>query len=461
MKPSWHRRWRALALTVDLVFLGATLCAWTAARFGIASVPGAFTPTKDQSFARAPLLWAIPAWLAVYAVMRLYSPQRCHNALQEARHLATAGLGAGMALVFLGFIVKDNPARSWLAGAMVLGTLGAAVGRQTTRSVVTRLRADGKWMTPTVVVGRRQAKAIIDELHADPTSGIEIVGTCGFDVGEIRAWPIKDVADAVSESRAGQVLIVGEDLERDDISRAVEVADRLPVQIVVIPGLDYLMLSSLNLVTVGHEPGLAVESPVFHSYQAAVKRSVDVVGSLALIALTLPVQIAVAIAVRLDSRGPAFFPQEREGRDGKRFRTYKFRSMHADASSFDPEDLPPDDLNFLSKPELDKRITRVGRWLRRSSIDEIPQLYNVVRGDMSLVGPRPLRIWEAERLGLRRRLVVRPGLTGLWQVSGRSTLSAAERIRLDLVYVQNWSLLLDLTILLRTVPAVIGGRGAY
>jgi lipopolysaccharide/colanic/teichoic acid biosynthesis glycosyltransferase len=209
---------------------------------------------------------------------------------------------------------------------------------------------------------------------------------------------------------------------------------------------------------VAHE---VFEPPSVHGYQAIVKRAMDVTLGSTLLLLAAPLMALIAIAIRFDTRGPVIFRQQREGRRGRTFEALKFRTMR-DAPQADAlEQLEADDISFLSKPENDPRITRVGRWLRRTSLDELPQLWSVVRGDMSLVGPRPLPLWEAERLGLHRRLIVRPGLTGLWQVSGRSSLAPDERIRLDLVYVQNWSVLLDLSILLRTVPAVIGGNGAY
>jgi exopolysaccharide biosynthesis polyprenyl glycosylphosphotransferase len=461
MKPDWHRSWRWLALGTDVLFVGGSLLLWTAARFGLGSIPGAFEARPGQGFGRAPLLYAIPVWLAVFAVLRLYNPQRCQNALEEARNLATAGLGVGVALVFLGFLVKENPARSWLLGAMALGTLSAAIGRQTARAIASRLRASGRWMTRTVVVGRWQAQAIVEVVESTKASGILPVATCGFEWKGLRAWEVGRVDEAVEATRASEVLVVSEGLERQEVSTAIEVADRKPVHVVVLPGLDYLMLSSLRLVTVINEPGLALESPVFHRYQAAIKRAIDLVVSGTLLVLTAPIMAAVAIAIKFDSAGPAIYRQERVGTGERAFQAVKFRTMKFAAEPIDPDDLPIEDLSFLTKPERDGRVTGIGYLLRRSSLDELPQLWNVFRGDMSLVGPRPLRTWEAERLRLKRRLVVKPGLTGLWQVSGRSALSAEERIRLDIVYVQNWSLLLDLSILLRTVPAVMGGKGAY
>jgi lipopolysaccharide/colanic/teichoic acid biosynthesis glycosyltransferase len=196
----------------------------------------------------------------------------------------------------------------------------------------------------------------------------------------------------------------------------------------------------------------------------AVKRVADVAGAgLALLALS-PLVAAIALGVRLSSRGPVLFRQQRSGFHGRRFAMYKFRTMVADAEARRDEVLH---LNEMSGPVFkvsdDPRMTRLGRFLRRWSLDELPQLVNVVKGDMSLVGPRPLPLYEAARIkgAQRRRLSMRPGITGLWQVSGRNMVEFDEWMRMDLEYVDHWSLTLDLRILLRTVPTVLGGEGAF
>ena len=194
----------------------------------------------------------------------------------------------------------------------------------------------------------------------------------------------------------------------------------------------------------------------------AVKRALDIAFSLALLALAAPVLAVAALAVRATSHGRAFFVQERIGHRCKRFRMYKLRTM-VNGSEHEEDRLASENgRGVFFKLEDDPRITRVGRWLRRYSIDEIPQLLNVLRGDMSLVGPRPPLLSDFERFPRhhRRCFAMKPGLTGLWQVSGRSLLPDRERFRLDAEYVERWSLALDLRILARTVPAVLSGRGA-
>jgi exopolysaccharide biosynthesis polyprenyl glycosylphosphotransferase len=207
-----------------------------------------------------------------------------------------------------------------------------------------------------------------------------------------------------------------------------------------------------------------MDHPEFTGTKQVIKDAFDKLVGLSALALTAPVFLFVTLIIRLDDGGPAFFRQTRVGRDGRGFTVYKFRTMVMDAEKLKAELAASNDHDgVLFKMRRDPRITKVGTWLRRWSLDELPQLLNVVRGDMSLVGPRPALPDEAARYGdyVRRRLVVKPGLTGLWQVNGRSDLSWEESVRLDLRYVENWSLVLDLQILWKTLSAVWRGSGAY
>jgi exopolysaccharide biosynthesis polyprenyl glycosylphosphotransferase len=211
-------------------------------------------------------------------------------------------------------------------------------------------------------------------------------------------------------------------------------------------------------------PLVHVEAPRAVHASHWAKRAFDVVGSLGLMLLISPVLLATALAVKLHDGGPVLFRQTRIGRDGRPFSCLKFRSMVTDAENLRTDlEVNHERSSVLFKLVNDPRVTRPGKLIRRLSIDELPQLWNVLRGQMSLVGPRPPLPHEAARYGsdMRRRLRVRPGMTGLWQVSGRSDLSWDETVRLDLFYVDNWSMVQDLNILMRTVSAVLGSRGAY
>jgi exopolysaccharide biosynthesis polyprenyl glycosylphosphotransferase len=214
-------------------------------------------------------------------------------------------------------------------------------------------------------------------------------------------------------------------------------------------------------------PLIHVERPTYSGPTRVVKSAFDMVGAVLLLILFSPFMLAIAAVVKLDSPGPVFFRQERVGVDGTRFRMAKFRTMRVDAEAMLDELRRAQETDagneVLFKIKNDPRITRVGRFLRRYSLDEIPQLFNVVSGEMSLVGPRPPLAAEVAQYQneVHRRLLVRPGMTGLWQVSGRSDLSWEETVRLDLSYVENWSITGDLMILFKTAKAVLSSSGAY
>jgi exopolysaccharide biosynthesis polyprenyl glycosylphosphotransferase len=233
-------------------------------------------------------------------------------------------------------------------------------------------------------------------------------------------------------------------------------------QLVVVPGLTDVSAARMNLRPVGGLPLVYVESPRALLAMRWSKRLFDVVGAAAALLLAAPVMAVIALAIRIEDRGPVVFKQVRVGLKGQPFNFYKFRSMAVDAEQRLPQ-LQSELSGVLFKIKSDPRVTRVGRLIRRLSLDELPQLLNVLQGQMSLVGPRPALPREVAQYqqDVHRRLDVRPGLTGLWQVSGRSDLSWDDTVRLDLYYVDNWSLLQDLMILTRTVGAVLNSRGAY
>jgi len=269
----------------------------------------------------------------------------------------------------------------------------------------------------------------------------------------------------VIERQAIDIVLVGFSRTADlDVLRILRACEDSEAQVYVVPRLFELAYPG---AMTSHIDGLMLVdfTPCRPGWvRRAGKRATDILGALLGLALASPLLLAVAILIRLDSPGPVFYWQQRVGRDGRLFRMLKFRSMYVDADARRAEMFR---LNDADGPALklrrDPRVTRVGRWIRRFSIDELPQLWNVLRGEMSLVGPRPLPLDEAAGLDgeASRRLRVRPGMTGLWQVYGRSDLPFAERMRLDLAYARNWSLARDLAIILMTVRALVTGRGAY
>ncbi|MDX6654607.1 MAG: hypothetical protein QOH18_1317, partial [Solirubrobacterales bacterium] len=234
----------------------------------------------------------------------------------------------------------------------------------------------------------------------------------------------------------------------------------------VIPRLFEFLDGIRSLDQIGGLPLLSISVPVLAPAMVAAKRFLDVLGSATLLTIFSPVMLATAIAIKIESRGPVFFRQPRAGRRNKSFNLIKFRSMYVDAEQrkADLDAMNESDDGVMFKIREDPRITKTGRFIRRFSIDELPQLFNVLRGEMSLVGPRPLIFRETAHLEERwhlRRLELRPGITGPWQVYGRSDSPFQEMVRFDYQYVAGWSLARDIELLLATLPAVLSGRGAY
>jgi len=236
------------------------------------------------------------------------------------------------------------------------------------------------------------------------------------------------------------------------------------VRVRIVPDLFQMTLGQMSVTTIAGIPLISTKPVAYGGISRLAKRAVDIVLSAFILVLLLPLMFLVAIVVKLDSEGPIFYLQERVGKGGKPFKLYKFRSMAADADRMRDELV---DLNEADGPVFkireDPRCTPVGRFLRRFSLDELPQFFNVLKGDMSVIGPRPALPEEVEQYKPwhRRRLDVAPGITGLWQVSGRSDLPFDEMVLLDIYYAEQWSPDLDFKILLRTIPAVVFGSGAY
>jgi exopolysaccharide biosynthesis polyprenyl glycosylphosphotransferase len=310
-------------------------------------------------------------------------------------------------------------------------------------------------------------------LTREPHCGMQVVGVCvpqadmdrAFAAGMPVIGDLEQVPQVINDYNADAVAVAGGDPTRHNYLRELGWAlEGSSVEILVHPGLVEVAGPRMHIRPHVGLPLLHVEQPHFTGWRRFVKRATDIVLTSLGLVLVSPLMIAIALAIKLSDGGPVIFRQTRVGHDGSTFTMLKFRSMRLDAEKrlAELKALHPD-MGMLFKLEDDPRITRVGRFLRRYSLDELPQLFNVLRGSMSLVGPRPPLPSEVDSYEdhARRRLLVTPGLTGLWQVSGRSLLSWEETVRLDLRYVENWTLTLDLLIMWRTLFAVVAKRGAF
>jgi exopolysaccharide biosynthesis polyprenyl glycosylphosphotransferase len=451
MKPAWHGWWRTVALFADtgsvaLALGGAALLRFGPLRsFDLTSAGLNSEPLVDH------MILAVPLWIASFAAFSLYKPARNMNPVEQARRLVAAGLAAPIALVSLSFAVRQEPSRLWIALSTLLVIPVVAFERRALDWFVSRRRVKGRWQTPVVVVGHREAKAVLEELVLNPIRGLQPVATCGFGWDGLPEGNFSELNYIVRMNQASAVVIVTTDMERDEVNHVVAIADQLPVQVLVLPGIDYTLAHNLAVVPVGEEPGLLLEPASLRIYQRIAKRTIDLLFSAAALLVTLPALLTIAFLIRIDSPGPALFKQVRVGRGGRVFTVFKFRTMLDGAEMRDD-----DEFGFVLQPADITRVTRVGRWLRRLSLDELPQFLNVLRGDMSIVGPRPLLgTGVVSDPVLACRLLMPPGMTGLWQIQRKSKTSPEELLRFDVTYTRNWSLLLDIYIILKTVPALI------
>lgn len=409
-------------------------------------------------------------WLLT-ALNRGYDLRELGNGPVEFQALLRAGVLGMVLLISVSYATKAEVSRFLVFFGVPLLVAAAALVRYAHRKVMHRARARGRAMKRTLVVGHAYAVAhVAEDLGRATYHGFEVVGACLPSLDDAEPTPatpvigaIADVPQVVVDHAVDIVVVTGGCLQGDALRRLSWALDRVGAQLIVAPDLVEVNAPRLTLRPTGELSLLELEVGTPRS-RVVAKATLDrVLGATLLIALA-PLLLGAALLVRLSSAGPAFYRQIRIGVDGEEFTLLKLRSMYVDADERRRALLERSEGNdVLFKMKDDPRVTPVGKVLRRFSIDELPQLLNVVRGDMSLVGPRPPLGEEVAAYAdaVYRRLRVKPGLTGLWQVSGRSDLSWEESVRLDLRYVDNWSLTMDLLILWKTFRAVVGASGAY
>jgi exopolysaccharide biosynthesis polyprenyl glycosylphosphotransferase len=426
----------------------------------------------------APLVWAAVAIVVAWPLLLLgsdaYDERAFGTGSDEYRRVGRAGILLLALTSAVSYAAQLEISRALVVLAVPALTLLALTGRYVGRWRLRLLRSRGEAIKRVVVVGRGAAVlGLAAAVGREDDAGLRVVGACVTLEGRAR------VADTLGVPVSGldDVAAMAERLDADTVAvtsaseTAAEYLRRLSwqlegtgIELLVAPGLIEVAGPRLHIRPFEGLPLLSVEQPRFEGWGRLVKGVVDRTAAAVALVVLAPVLLALALAVRLDSPGPVLYRQERVGVNGRRFTMLKFRSMVVDADQ-QVEALQAHNASdgLLFKMRADPRVTRVGGWLRRSSLDELPQLFNVLAGSMSLVGPRPPLPREVARYdsSVSRRLLVRPGLTGLWQISGRSDLSWEESVRLDLRYVENWSLAMDALILAKTLRAVLSRSGAY
>ncbi|GAA4589204.1 sugar transferase [Planotetraspora phitsanulokensis] len=433
---------------------------------------GAFIPLYDLYFGLA--LTAV--WPLVMAIAGGYRKRAHGEGTAEFRAVTEGGVGLIAAVAIGAYATQTMIARSYVMAMLPLAIFFTLLFRQKMRKRLHRARSKGEYMRRVVAVGHRASVIdLVMQFRRQPYHGMRVVAAClpygadGEQMLDVDGVPVlgdfSEVPEIVDKLEADAVAVLAcPELDGIALRRLAWGIESKGADLFVAPALMDVAGPRISVRPVAGMPLLHVEHPDIDGIRQLVKSAFDrIVAAFALALLAVPM-LSIAFVIRASSPGKALFRQTRVGRHGREFQVLKFRTMVADAERLKGVLLEENESDgVLFKMRNDPRITKVGGLLRRYSLDELPQLLNVLRGEMSLVGPRPPLPVEVAQYGtdVRRRLVVKPGMTGLWQVSGRSDLSWEESVRLDLRYVENWSLMLDLQVLWKTWSAVTRGEGAY
>jgi exopolysaccharide biosynthesis polyprenyl glycosylphosphotransferase len=460
---SWSRSYLRRAVVIDGICGAVGVSLALTVRFG-----GDFTPAYAVFSFIFPFLWVLAVSLAGG-----YDGRYIGVGSEEFRKILNAGVSLTACLAIMSYVVNTELSRTYLVISMPVVIMTDLVARYCLRKWLHRLRGLGRCMSTVVAVGHADAVgSLIRELRRDQYHGMAVTAACVADPGdrrEIEGIPVfgslDDVDTAVRRTAADTVAVLAcPELDAVRLRALAWDLEKTGADLCVAPALLDVAGPRTTVRPVAGLTLLHVDHPQLTGPRLVVKELFDrLMAGFALVVLA-PVFVGLSLVIRLQDPGPAFFTQIRVGKEGQVFRIFKFRTMVVDAEKRKAELLATNDFDgVLFKMRRDPRVTAVGERLRRWSVDELPQLLNVFRGEMSLVGPRPALPAEAAEYAehVRRRLVVKPGLTGLWQVNGRSDLSWEESVRLDLRYVENWSFALDLQILWKTISVIFKGSGAY
>lgn len=474
--PNHARRYltgylRAVRLT-DLLVVALAVLGAQVARFGLEErhLHSGFGAIDYAAVSMA----LVVGWMLALHLQDAYDGRLVGHGVQEYKQVFQASTWLFALLAITAFAFKLDFARGYVLVAFPAGTFLLLLGRWVARRWLVTQRRNGLLSDRVILVGDREHVAsLVVALARTPDAGYHVLGACvdNAPAGKVAGVPVlgpeSDVLVRAVELEVDVVAVSSSaGLGQHGLRRLGWALEGTDIDLVVAPGIMDVAGPRVLTRPVQGLPLIHVEAPVFAGPQLVAKNVLDRVGALLALVLLFPVLLAVAVAVRREDGGPVIFRQERVGRDGRTFSMLKFRSMVVDAEARLPELAVANDATGpLFKLRTDPRVTRTGAFIRKYSLDELPQLVNVLRGEMSMVGPRPplpREVAEYEA-STRRRLLVRPGMTGLWQINGRSDLSWDESVRLDLYYVENWTPVLDLMILWRTVQVVLRpeSNGAY
>lgn len=475
---SIRRRWR---LTAGLVGLDALAIA---AAFALAYLLRFYNPLWPYyspftlAFYLRLGLAMVPAWLALFAFHHLYDPEELLGGTREYVNVISAVTTGVVVMLAYDFLLRGEAeiSRGWLLLTWPLAILVVGGTRFTLRRVVYAMRRRGRWLRPAVVVGaNEEGRAVAHHLgEASAASGVRIVGFVDDDPPADQAGrpgppllgTLADLPRLIAQHDVRELIVAGTALPRErllDLFRQFG-QNGGNVTVRLSSGLYEILTTGMRVRKVGYVPLVTLERTRITGVDAVLKRLLDVGGSLLGLLLAGLPMLVIAMLVRVTSPGPVLYRRRVIGQGGRPFDALKFRTMRGDGAALlaGRPDLQ-EELRRAGKLKDDPRVTPLGRTLRRFSLDELPQLLNILAGQMSLVGPRMITVEEWPHYGKWQHnlLTVKPGLTGLWQVSGRSDVAYEERVRLDMHYIRNYTIWLDLQLVLQTVGAVLRGTGAY
>jgi exopolysaccharide biosynthesis polyprenyl glycosylphosphotransferase len=454
-----------------LIFLGDTILIagsfalgwWLRFLSGIVPLYKTFQPFHTYSL---PIAIVTSIWLFSFGWQRLFQIEFSRKWGEELSKIAKAGIVAMVVSMALTFVFRNESySRMMLVIGGGLTSITTVIFHRVFIDILKNMLKKGLGVARKVVIGdgelaRLTTKQIVD----DPITKKGFVGRLCTEESEDRIAAPSRLKEILVEFGIDEVILSEPQVSEAAIRRIIYECRKEKALFVMIPTFQGLLRGRIEIDSLGNIGSIVFQNVVMTGWQRYAKRAIDLVGSGLGLTLISPLLIGVAIAIKIDSRGPVFFKQERIGKNSRKFKMLKFRSMFIDAEKRLAELIDKNEAGgALFKIKDDPRITKTGKFIRRYSIDELPQLFKVFTGEMSLVGPRPpleRELAEYEGWQLKRVDTV-PGMTGLWQVSGRSDISFDEMVRMDIFYIDHWSIWLDVKILLKTIPAVITGKGAY
>ncbi len=416
----------------------------------------------------------VVVWLCIFAVYQLYSSQVLFGGMGEYSRVFSAVTSGMLAVIGADYLARQESmvSRGWLVIAWGLALFFVVLGRFIYRRLVYALRRQGHLLSPAVIVGtNNEGLALAEQLKARDTSGLYLLGFLGEDPGhEVPGTckylgELEQIEAIIQQHHVQDVIVAQTALERQDLLEVFQAVTRLDgVNLRLSSGLFEVVSSGLRVKELAYVPLVEVTKTRIAGVDMFMKGVLDYGLTIPGLLLLSPLLFLIALLIKRDSPGPVLHRRRVMGANGEQFDAFKFRTMRIDGDKI-LEACPELKAELADKQKLkdDPRVTKLGKFLRKWSLDELPQLLNVLRGEMSLVGPRMISPPEMAKYGKwgLNLLTVKPGLTGLWQVSGRSDIDYDERVRLDMHYIRNWTIWQDLYLIVMTLPAVLKKKGAY